>query len=170
MLQTYFNSPLSKRYTWYSNDGNTNRVLDYVLTETFVQQYVTSCAVEDSFDFESDHKLLVTNLLTPKTKRSRWRARTLREQQGDISALEETRTHNEFVQNVENQIPITHEGDTVDQRSERIIEVLKRSASISLPRNTAKSTREIWKDDKELNLALCERSNVARRSNKYMEI
>ena len=65
MLQTYFNSPLSKRYTWYSNDGNTNRVLDYVLTETFVQQYVTSCAVEDSFDFESDHKLLVTNLLTP---------------------------------------------------------------------------------------------------------
>ena len=149
MVQTYFNSPLSKRYTWYSNDGNTNRVLDYVLTEIFEQQYVTSCAVEDSFFyFESDHKLLVTNLLTPKTKRARWRARTIREQQGDISALEETRTHNEFVQNVENQIPITHEGDTVDQRSERIIEVLKRSASISLPRNTAKSTREIWKDDK----------------------
>ena len=103
MLQTYFNSPLSKRYTWYSNDGNTNRVLDYVLTETFV----TSCAVEDSFDFESDHKLLVTNLSTPKTKRARWRAGILREQQGDISALEETRTHNEFVQNEENQIRIT---------------------------------------------------------------
>ena len=131
---------------------------------------MTSCAVEDSFDFESDHKLLVTNLLTPKTKRARWRAGILREQQGDISALEETRTHNEFVQNVENQITIAHEGDTVDQRSERIIEVLKRSASISLPQNTVKSTREILKDDKELDLALCERFNLARRSNEYKEI
>ena len=93
---------------------------------------MTSCAVEDSFYFESDHELLVTNLLTPKTKCAQWRARTLREQQGDISALEETRTHNEFVQNVENQIPIMHEGDTVDQRSERIIEVLKRSQHLYL--------------------------------------
>ena len=43
MTQTYFEKPLSQRYTWFSNDGHTKRVLDYILMERFVQQYVIDC-------------------------------------------------------------------------------------------------------------------------------
>ena len=45
MVQTYFDVPLEERYTWFSNDGKTKRVLDYILTEHFIQQYVTNCFV-----------------------------------------------------------------------------------------------------------------------------
>ena len=38
--QSYFSNPLEFRYTWYSCDGKTKKVLDYVLTSSFVQQYI----------------------------------------------------------------------------------------------------------------------------------
>ena len=71
MPQTYFKHSLDKRYTWYSNDGRTKKVRDYVLLENYVQQYVYSCAVLPEFDFNSDHRLLSTEFKTPMTKRAR---------------------------------------------------------------------------------------------------
>ena len=69
MLQTYFDYPLEERFTWYSNDGITKRVLDYILVEEFVQQYADDCKVENHFDFKTDHKLLTVHFNTPKTKK-----------------------------------------------------------------------------------------------------
>lgn len=170
MLQTYFDIPLEERYTWHSNDGATTRVLDYVLSEKFVQQYVTDCVVEDKYEFESDHRLVVTSLLTPKSKSARWKPKSQRERQRDISALKIIEQHDKFVQTVANHMPISHEGVTAEQRSEDIVEALKHSASLSLPPKSAKRTREIWKDDRALNNALNERSTLARGSIQYKEI
>ena len=58
--QTYYDHPHEERYTWFSNDGRTKKVLDYVLLEPFVQQYVTQCSVESKYNFDSDHRLVVT--------------------------------------------------------------------------------------------------------------
>ena len=55
MIQTYFDVPLSERYTWFSNDGKTKRVLDYVLTENFLTQFIKRCSIEASCKIESDH-------------------------------------------------------------------------------------------------------------------
>ena len=43
---TYFNYPSQQRYTWYSPDGITKKVNDYVLSEKFIQQYMTDCVVD----------------------------------------------------------------------------------------------------------------------------
>ena len=37
------------RYTWYSNDGKTRKILDYELTENYVQQYISDCRVKTWF-------------------------------------------------------------------------------------------------------------------------
>ena len=75
MIQSYFDVPLSERFTWISNDGKIKRVLDYILTEKFVRQYVRRCGVTSDYKFESDHRLIVTELATLSTKRARWRTR-----------------------------------------------------------------------------------------------
>ena len=69
--QPYYDHPREERYTWFSSDGRTKKVLDYVLLEPFAQQYVTQCSVESKYNYESDHHLVVTQLNTPSTKKAR---------------------------------------------------------------------------------------------------
>ena len=67
MLQSFFEHPLEDRITWHSNDGVTKRVLDYILSENYIVQYVTDCKVENQYKFDSDHRLLSTFLHTLKS-------------------------------------------------------------------------------------------------------
>ena len=66
MLQTFFDYPVDCKYTWFSNDVVTRRVRDYVLAEEFVKKYTNDCSVDDSFDVESDHRIIVTEQPTIK--------------------------------------------------------------------------------------------------------
>ena len=70
MIQTYFEKPLAER--WFSNDGHTKRILDYILMERFVQQYAIDCLLASNYQFDSDHRLVVSCLSTPKTKHAMW--------------------------------------------------------------------------------------------------
>ena len=42
---TFFKHKLLHRYTWYSNDKKTKKILDYILCEQYLQQYITNCRV-----------------------------------------------------------------------------------------------------------------------------
>ena len=42
---TFFKHRMLHRYTWYSNDGKTRKIIDYVLAEQSVQRYITDCRV-----------------------------------------------------------------------------------------------------------------------------
>ena len=77
MPQSFFDKPLPNRYTWYSSDGKTKKIIDYILLQRFVNQYVVDCEVNPEYIFESDHRLLTTTLSTPKNKKSRWKPKTV---------------------------------------------------------------------------------------------
>ena len=49
---SFFDYTMVDRYTWYSNDNKTKKINDYVLTEKYVQQYVTDCIVKLEYDIE----------------------------------------------------------------------------------------------------------------------
>ena len=68
MTQSFFNHPLEERYTWYSGDKVTKKVLDYVLVEPYIQEFIQDCFVSTDCHFESDHRLIITDLCTPKTR------------------------------------------------------------------------------------------------------
>ena len=42
---TFFKHRMIHRYTWYSNDGKTRKIIDYILTKPFVQKYMLNCRV-----------------------------------------------------------------------------------------------------------------------------
>ena len=71
MSQTYFDHPKDKRYTWHNGNNTTKKVLDYILVEHFVQNYVEECTADDEYDFDSDHRLVKTTLCTPSSKKAR---------------------------------------------------------------------------------------------------
>ena len=45
MSQSFFDHPIENRYTWFSGDGTTKKVIDYILVEPFTQQYMGKCEV-----------------------------------------------------------------------------------------------------------------------------
>ena len=82
----------------------------------------------------------------------------------DVNALKDPNIHKDFIRNISIRIPIIQEGDSIDKKSECIVESLNYSARNILPRKTRKVTWEIWKDDGELNNILQERSTLDRVS------
>lgn len=55
------------RTTWLSNDGRTKKIRHHVIASRKIQQHTTDCKVHPLLNFTSDHKVLVSDLKTPKT-------------------------------------------------------------------------------------------------------
>ena len=170
MVQTYFDVPLNERFTWYSNDGKTKRVLDYILTEKFIQQYVTNCFVASDCHIESDHRLIVTNLSTPSTKRARWREPKKIENPWNLKSLDSESVRQNFFQEIASRTPITDNNDSTEAKSKKIVTALKDAATNSITQTSLKTTRELWKCDDELNTALQERAKLQRNTDEYKEV
>jgi len=51
MSQSFFDHPLDKRYTWTSPDGQTKKVIDYILVEKYVQYFMKDCLVDVTMAF-----------------------------------------------------------------------------------------------------------------------
>ena len=92
MTQTYFNHLEEERFKWFSGEKTTKKVLDYVIAEPFKQQYVKDCAVYLKFKFDSDHQIIITSMLTPTTKKARWKPRSAKSTTKiDLKALKEVK-------------------------------------------------------------------------------
>ena len=164
--QTYFDQPLENRYTWYSGDQKTKKVIDYVLIEPYAQNYVNKCFVSTDSDFESDHRMIVTNLSTPMTKRARWKQKKKQcLARPDIKSLNNIEISKTFVTKVTDDLVTSHDMETT---SSKIINCLKKVADETLPKK-GKTSREneVWKNDKSLNSLLNERKSVKKDSHNF---
>ena len=73
MSNTFFKHRMLHKYTWYSNDGRTRKIIDYILVEKYVQRYMTNCRVFRGVNIDSDHRLLKATMCTPATGKARRR-------------------------------------------------------------------------------------------------
>ena len=157
MSSTYFDHPEENRYTWYSPDQRTKKKLDYVLVDWFVQQYITNCMSHPEIDFDTDHKILIAELDTPKTRKARWRKRkTTLLYKKDVQSLREPAIHKQFSDKVGdrlNSVSLTR--DTTTETSAAILNALHDAANTTLSDVKKKNTAvETWKCDGELNRLL----------------
>ena len=81
MTHTYFNHPLEDRHTWFSGDKTTKKVLDYVIVDPFVQQYVIDCTVDSEFDCDSDHRIIITSITNDQKGKMETKAAKNKKQQ-----------------------------------------------------------------------------------------
>ena len=173
MTQTYFNHPLNERFTWFSGDKTTKKVLDYVIVEPFVQQYVKDCAVNSQFDCDSDHRIIITTMQTPTTKKGRWKPKSskMKNNKIDQKSLKECiKVKKSFLNAVIQEFTKPEQPNNCNQPeqiSSSIIKCLNTAAESSLPKITKKKTKEIWKDDGVLNELLKQRDDIPRGSDEY---
>ena len=72
VMNTWFSHKQCRRITWHSSDGKTKKVYDFILACSWLRQYTTNCRVYNSFDFDSDHRLVIATLKTPSSKKARY--------------------------------------------------------------------------------------------------
>ena len=140
MIQTYFDVPLSERYTWFSNDGKTKRVLDYVLTENFVTKFITRCSIETRCKIESDHRLVVADLETPCTKRARWKKRIVKEKPRNLKELDRKEIKDLFIKELAKKTSIAKGYGSIEMESGNIVEVRSLQNQVIVPMKYGRTT------------------------------
>ena len=75
VLNTWFSHKSCRRITWYSPDATTKKIYDFILSCSLLRQFVKNCRVDNSYDFDSDHRLVIADMKTPSTKEARFRKR-----------------------------------------------------------------------------------------------
>ena len=169
MTQTYFDHPMDERYTWSNGNNTIKKVIDYVLVEPSIQRYVTGCAVEKEYDFDSDHNLIITKLQTPKTKRARKYGQIKLKiiPKPDQKALENSLHRNPFLESVKENINRKKYLNNLITEND-IVNCLESAADLTLPKTKrSKHTKELWKDDVRLNELLNQRKNTVKYSLEY---
>lgn len=167
MSQSYFAHPLEERHTWYSSDGKTKKVIDYVMVENFVQQFITDCKVIQDDKLESDHRLLVASVRTPTNKATRWSPRVKKPESLNINALNEPDTRQSFMNRTAEKINWKENQLSTTQLSEKLVESIQTAAQETIPRKQRTESKHIWKSDEELNSLLDNRSMHARQSERF---
>ena len=166
IASTYFDYPMENRYTWYSCDGVTKKVNDYVLTERFVQQYVTDCIARPEYDFNSDHRILITKLTTRTTRRSRWKKKIKRPPKLDIKSIYDATIRGDFKTSINPNLCKLAIEDP-EEKSNRIVKTLSDVARATLLTVTPNKNNETWKKDEILNSLLNERLQSEPNSESY---
>ena len=165
MASTFFDCTSEERITWYSCDKKTAKKNDFVLPESFIQQYITMCKAYPNIEFDSDHRIIITNIATPMTKKARWKRRpTISKSKTDPMSLRETDVKTRFLDGVKIEFTNGHnpaELKSSDDTSMHIIETLKKvGAENLLNKNAKKTVNEIWRNDKEFNELLEQRKRI----------
>ena len=170
MASTFFDYDIKNRFTWYSFDKKTKKKNDYVLTESYVQQYISGCIAMPDIDLDSDHRILITSLDTPMTRKARKQKRKTKiKRQKDVKSLENSDIKSSFKQSLTRQIEAKNNlQQTNCEKSEKIVQSLHKAAEINLPFiNFTPKSKEIWKEDIEFNELLERRKGFGRQSNEY---
>ena len=127
---TFFKHRMLHRYTWYSNDGRTRKILDYVLTEKYVQQHITDCRVMRGFDADSDHCLLKTSLYTPSTRQARRKyCKNPKAPKPNVKALQKTDVMQKYTETVTRKLESNNSTNNESALSitDRIVTTLQQS-------------------------------------------
>ena len=170
---TFFKHRMIHRYTWYSNDGRTRKIIDYILTEPFVQKYMTDCRVYRGADIETDHRLLRASMCTPSTRKARRKYnKTPSEPKRDVKSLLMPENRERYVntlnQKLQNNPPSNAD---INVYSQNLMTIVEEAANETLPPATKiNCEKELWKDDESLNLLLAQRSNTQKTDGAYKHI
>ncbi|XP_066935519.1 uncharacterized protein [Clytia hemisphaerica] len=150
VLNTWFNHKLCRRYTWHSPDGNTRKVYDFILCCSWLRQYCMNCRVYNSYDFDSDHRLVIAKLSTPCTKMSRYKKHRMKspKKRFDFKSLNRAETEQNFKRNLSIKLEyIQPEMQSNTQLNEHFITSIQEAADETIPKIVARKLHQPWHED-----------------------
>jgi len=152
-LNTWFDHKQCRRITWHSPDGKTKKVYDFILCCSWLRQYSTNCRVYNSFDFDSDHRLVIAHMNTPGNKLSRFKKRQPKSvrKKLDYSLLETDEIRQNFLSKFsgswENIQVNNLDNNTIN---DLLIKSIETAAAETLPETVAQKLYQPWQNDEKL--------------------
>ena len=170
MLNTFFKQPWHRLITWHSRDKwKTKKALDYQLSSDFLRQYCTNCRVYNGFKFQSDHRLLVSEWRTPKTKLARFvkRKKGKPSTKFDITGLTDGTLTANFQDAVKTSLDSFQFDDCTDLDSlcSKLVDTLNSAAESSLNHAPKfKHRKPIWSTDPTFQQLISDRNKLGKQS------
>ena len=153
VLNTWFTHKRCRRVTWHSPDGFTKKAYDFILCCSWLRQFVTNCRVYNSYDFDSDHRLVVTNLTTPCTKKARFLKRKKSSRGKKLNFDDVTHEMTEqFRDSVIRKLNITEVNQSQSNTflNDSIVNAMKESADTTFPSTPFNRHSPPWRSDAKL--------------------
>ena len=175
IASSFFEYTPEQRFTWYSCDKITRKVNDYVLPESYIQQYISDCIAYPALDFDSDHRILITHMNTPMTRRARWKPKLKKVPKStpDLKSLGCEDVQQRFQAEISSYIQSTVKinSESANYASSRIVDNLKKAGDLTIPKvQKTKTAHEIWKEDIEINQILASRKGIQVKSTEYRNL
>ncbi|XP_066918729.1 craniofacial development protein 2-like [Clytia hemisphaerica] len=154
VLNTWFHHKRCRRVTWYSADGVTEKVYDFILTDSWLRQYCLNCRVYRSFDFDSDHRLVIATMNTPLTKKARYRKRTVKKKAKNLDLATFNNDENlqlNFLQSTITNLNSKPLDDATNSTThQHIVESINQAAENEIPKLVNPVTTPPWHNDQKL--------------------
>ena len=169
VLNTWFTHKNCRRITWHSGDGRTKKVYDFILSCSWIRQYVTNCRVYNSYDFDSDHRIVIAHLTTPCTKAARYTPRSVKSQKSkkqrlDLKSLNDPDIPASFV-NVAGvhleAIDLTADNETINSQ---LVSSMNNAADETIPKRKNNRVLQPWQEDATLK-ELYDQRDLQRKNN-----
>ena len=162
-----FEHKVKHKVTWYSNTGKCAKTLDYVSQSKWLSQYTLDCRVRTSFTFNnSDHRLLVCRMRTPRRKRDRTKfvKKKSSSPKFNLGALKEEYVRSGFVSKVDQLCVNINAQDIGVNDCVRLTTILEDAAKHSIPKAIKSIETGIWDSDETLKRLCKERDSIDRNT------
>ena len=168
LVNTWFEHKKLHSDTWYSNTGKTSKTIDYVTSSPWLMQYISDCRVRNSYTFNnSDHRLLVCRMKTPRRKVDRKRfVKKTKQSRFDVNSLKDQYVRSGFVNKVDELCSQINSKYIKSKDFKKLVETLEVAAKHCLPNAVKSAEACLWDNDRELNDLLALRDHIDRNQNK----
>ena len=155
VMNTWFNHKKCRRVTWHSPDGITKKIYDFILCNSWIRQFITNCRVYNSYDFDSDHRIVIASLNTPSTKIARYIKRKKKNVCKRIDFTKITDELNDNFQESVSESLNTHANAmdvnlTNNELNDKFVAIVRENADSIFPKKENIRNRHPWHDDAKL--------------------
>ena len=149
VLNTWFSHKKCRRVTWHSPDQVTKKVYDFILSCSWLRQYVSNCRVYNSCDFDSDHRLVIADLHTPRSKVTRYVKRVTKPKKKHLNmrCLQQPEILERFTNATAEKLVNIDLNCTNSELNEHLISSINSSAAETLPTQAKTRLYQPWHDD-----------------------
>ena len=152
LSNTWFQHKKIHRDTWYSNTGKFSKTIDYVLLSKWLMQFCSDCRVRTSFSFNnSDHRLLICRMRTPRRKVDRPRfVKKKKSYKYNTNALKDQYIRSNFVSKLDELCAAIETTSFSVKDCAQLVNTIEEAAKQTIP-NALKSVESyIWDQDQIL--------------------
>lgn len=173
VLNSYWKHKRSHMITWHSATGFKNTI-DYILSDGLLSSWCTNCRVRNSFDFLSDHRLLVLTVRQPKTKRDFLHHRPKKPASDPIKSrrVKDLRNKPEYPKIVDKFLvdEAAYIPQDISHKCEFLTYILKKATIQCLPEEPKQSKTLPWQDNPELDQLQAQRDTMSRSDPMYKKL